>query len=325
MREAILYDSAMRLFGDLVTSETLAAAENGTWPAALWRAVEEAGYLDVLADGTAGMVEAVTILCAAGYHAAPVPLLETMLARLLCAACGLRAPLGPLSLAGDAGSGDAIPWGRAAAAIAVMSDDGVRLVEPGSVQLEAGRNLAGEPRDRLAAPLLKGQTAPLPNAIEVTLLRRLGALGRAAQMAGAMEAALALSVRYANDRTQFGRPIGKFQAIQQQLARLAEEAAAASVAVDGAAAAVAQARSSAGLAVAAAKIRAGEAAGKVAEIAHQVHGAIGFTHEHSLHYLTRRLWSWRDEFGSESEWALELGRDLLAAGADQLWPAITTA
>ena len=324
MREAILYDSAMRLFGDLVTSETLSAAENGTWPAALWRAVEEAGYLDVLADGTSGMVEAVTILCAAGYHAAPVPLLETMLARLLCAAGGLRAPLGPLSLVGDAGSGDAIPWGRAAAAIAIVSDDGVRLVEPGSVQLEAGRNLAGEPRDRLAAPLPGGAT-PLPNAIEAGLLRRLGALGRAAQMAGAMEAVLALSVRYANDRTQFGRPIGKFQAIQQQLARLAEEAAAASVAVDGAAAAVVEARSSAGLAVAAAKIRAGEAAGKVAEIAHQVHGAIGFTHEHSLHYLTRRLWSWRDEFGSESEWALELGRDLLAAGADQMWPAITAA
>jgi acyl-CoA dehydrogenase len=140
-----------------------------------------------------------------------------------------------------------------------------------------------------------------------------------------MEAALALSVRYANDRVQFGRPIGKFQAIQQQLARLAEEAAAASVAVDSAAAAVAVGRPSAGFAVAAAKIRAGEAAGRVAEIAHQVHGAIGFTHEHSLHYLTRRLWSWRDEFGTESEWSLELGRDLLTGGADRLWPTITAA
>jgi alkylation response protein AidB-like acyl-CoA dehydrogenase len=77
------------------------------------------------------------------------------------------------------------------------------------------------------------------------------------------------------------------------------------------------------LALAAAKIRAGEAAGAVAEIAHQVHGAIGFTEEHSLHYLTRRLWSWRDEFGHEGFWAAELGRRVAEAGPDQLWPLIT--
>jgi alkylation response protein AidB-like acyl-CoA dehydrogenase len=132
-----------------------------------------------------------------------------------------------------------------------------------------------------------------------------------------------LSTSYANDRVQFGRPIAKFQAIQQQLALLAEEAAAASVAVESAAIAVAADRPSAALAAAAAKIRAGEAAGKVAEIAHQVHGAIGFTHEHSLHRLTRRIWSWRDEFGTESHWSRELGRTVMAAGADALWPTIT--
>jgi alkylation response protein AidB-like acyl-CoA dehydrogenase len=146
----------------------------------------------------------------------------------------------------------------------------------------------------------------------LSLLQRFGALFRAAQMAGAIEAALALSTRYANDRVQFGRPIAKFQAIQQQLALLAEQAAAASVAVE-----------SAAIAVAAAKIRAGEAAGKVAEIAHEVQRAIGFTHEHSLHRLTRRLWSWRDEFGTESHWSRELGRVVTAAGADALWPTIT--
>jgi acyl-CoA dehydrogenase len=142
-------------------------------------------------------------------------------------------------------------------------------------------------------------------------------------MAGAMEAALELSTRYANDRVQFGRPIGKFQAIQQQMALLAEEVAAALVAVETAAVAVAEARASAEFAVAAAKIRAGMAAGRVAEIAHQVHGAIGFTEEHFLHYLTRRLWSWRDEFGDESWWALALGQQVAAAGADGLWPLIT--
>jgi acyl-CoA dehydrogenase len=103
----------------------------------------------------------------------------------------------------------------------------------------------------------------------------------------------------------------------------AEEAAAALVAVQSAARAAAEARPSAEFAAAAAKIRAGIAAGRTAEIAHQVHGAIGFTHEHSLHRLTRRLWSWRDEFGDESFWSRELGSRLLAAGAEALWPAMT--
>jgi acyl-CoA dehydrogenase len=54
-----------------------------------------------------------------------------------------------------------------------------------------------------------------------------------------------------------------------------------------------------------------------------VHSAIGFTHEHSLHRLTRRLWSWRDEFGTEGHWSRELGREVMAAGADALWTRIS--
>ncbi len=68
------------------------------------------------------------------------------------------------------------------------------------------------------------------------------------------------------------------------------------------------------LPIAAAKARCGEAAGIGAAIAHQVHGAIGFTHEHSLHFLTKRLWSWRDEFGNEAEWNQFTGRHMAKAG-----------
>jgi len=338
MPDMILYDSAMRLFGDLVTPEVLTAADKGAWPERLWQAVEEAGYLDVLAGGAAGMVEAATIMRAAGHHAAPIPLGETMLARWLCAACELATPpgaltIGPveaedrLEIADGAVSGHAshIPWGRAAPAVVLIAGNTLIAVERAAATFASGTNLAGEPRDHLDAVEPGGRSARLPSAIDSHLLLRFGALFRAAQMAGVMEAALALSTRYANDRIQFGRPIAKFQAIQQQLALLAEQAAAASVAVESAASAVAAARPSASLAIAAAKIRAGEAAGKVAEIAHQVHGAIGFTHEHSLHRLTRRLWSWRDEFGTESQWSLDLGKEVMAAGADALWPTITQA
>src|SRR5262249_52544221 len=194
-----------------------------------------------------------------------------------------------------------------------------------AASLTPGRNLAGEPRDHLGAVDPGSRSTPLPGSIDIGLVQRLGALCRAAQMAGAMEAALELSTRYANDRIQFGRPIARFQAIQQQLALLAEQAAAASVAVESAAIAVAADRPSAALAVAAAKIRAGEAAGKVAEIAHQVHGAIGFTHEHALHRLTRRLRPGRAELGSEAHCARDLGRAVMAAGPEALWPTITAA
>jgi len=140
-------------------------------------------------------------------------------------------------------------------------------------------------------------------------------------MAGGIESLLQQSVRYATERRQFGRPIGNFQAIQHNLAVLASHAAAASVAAERAFAAA----DSDNLAfhVAAAKIRAGEAAGIAAGLAHQVHGAIGFTYEHSLHFATRRLWSWRAEFGGESHWSAQLGRHVTARGADALWPDLT--
>jgi acyl-CoA dehydrogenase len=336
MADTLVHDSAMRLFGDLATAKLLAAAEEGAWPASLWDAVEQAGYPDVLADGVAGIEDAAAILRAAGRHAVPIPLAETMLARFLCAAAGLAAPPGPLSVApvepddrillvGEtlAGRAGFVPWGRAAAAIVLLTEEGVAIAPRGWAGFDPGKNLAGEPRDHLNSAAVDTPLRPLPEGIDRALLLRLGALYRAAQMAGAMEAALDLSTRYANDRVQFGRPIGRFQAVQQQLALLAEEAAAARVAVESAARALAEGRPSAELSVAAAKIRAGIAAGKVAEIAHQVHGAIGFTHEHSLHRLTRRLWSWRDECGTESYWSAELGRTLLKAGAAALWPAIT--
>jgi acyl-CoA dehydrogenase len=321
MADTILYDTAMRLFGDHVSPQVLAAAERGKWADALWDAVVEAGFPDALADGPSGMVEAVAILRAAGHHAAPIPLPETMLARWLCAAAGIDAPDGPLAVA--IGETEPVPWGRGSAALVVIDGGGAEIAS-GEVLWVSGRNLAGEPRDRLIG-FPREALLRLPASIDAAAALSVAALMRAAQMAGALEATLDLATLYANDRIQFGRPIGKFQAIQQQLALLAEEAAASLVAVESAARSVAEARPSAEFAIAAAKIRAGEAAGKATDIAHQVHGAIGFTWEHSLHYLTRRLWSWRDEFGDEAYWARSLGRRIAAAGGAGLWPLITQA
>ena len=183
-------------------------------------------------------------------------------------------------------------------------------------------NIAREPRDTLtfdAAPAEIG--AALDVAGDGDAVRLYGAMARGAQMAGACERALAEAVQYAQDRVQFGRPIGKFQAIQHQLAALAAKSAQATIAA--AAAFRAADRGDPRFEVACAKIVAGEAAGLAAAVAHQVHGAIGFTYEHALHFSTRRLWSWRPEFGAESRWAAELGRRTAARGPESLWADLT--
>jgi alkylation response protein AidB-like acyl-CoA dehydrogenase len=147
------------------------------------------------------------------------------------------------------------------------------------------------------------------------------ALARAGQMAGAISAALTLSVEYTRQRQQFGKPLAAFQAIQQQLAVLAEEAAASRAAA--AAASRAADRGEAKFEIASAKLRCNIAAGNAASIAHQVHGAIGFTMEYDLQKFTRPLWMWRSEYGNDRHWADAIGTLAAARGADGFWPGLT--
>jgi acyl-CoA dehydrogenase len=340
MTDTLVLDAADRLFADQATPALVNAAENGTWPSDLWQATDEAGFPDALGE-LADLPAALAILRAAGRHAVPLPLAETMLARFALRAAGLTVHHGPLTLApverDDVvslrrdGSGwrlsgtlRRLPWASEAARLVVVADGAVARVAPAPSEIRRGKNLAGEPRDTITLDraVAGDAAAPLAAPLDRELLYRLGALCRAAQMAGALETALALATQYANDRVQFGRPIGKFQAIQQQLAQFAEQVAAAAVAVTASADEIARG-GDVFFAAAVAKIRAGEAAGKSTDIAHQVHGAIGFTHEHRLHHLTRRLWSWRDEFGVESDWSIALGRRVAAEGAEAFWPRLT--
>lgn len=145
-------------------------------------------------------------------------------------------------------------------------------------------------------------------------------------MAGAMARALALSIDHANNRQQFGRPLGKFQAVQQSLAVMACEVAA----VDAAAAALAARldvtgfdAAAADFEIAAAKLRANRAVGPVTAIAHQVHGAIGFTREYELHRVTIALMRWRGMHGNDAHWAGVLGRQVAGMGGRGLWEAMT--
>jgi acyl-CoA dehydrogenase len=340
----LLADTVTRLFTDLVTKEALEAAEQGAWPDRLWQALEEGGLTLPLVPESAGgaggtWADAHVVVRAAGRHAAPVPLAETIVAGWLLAGAGLAVPLGPLTIAPVrvderfrltragggwrlSGTATRVPWGSVAGHVVVVSDADVALVKAGAARATADRNLALEPRDTLIfddAPV--EAAAPSGPRVPTQAVRVYGALVRAAQMAGALEGMLQQSARYVTERRQFGRPIGAFQAIQHALAVLAGHTAAAGIAAEHAFRAADKGEPE--LQVAAAKIRVGEAAGIAAGIAHQVHGAIGFTYEHSLHFWTRRLWSWRAEFGSESRWAAELGRTVVGRGADALWTDLT--
>ena len=351
--QQMIAESVKRMFADMVDTRLIDAAEAGVWPAALWQAVEESGFIHVLvgqgAEAGNGLWDnALPVLHAIGFYRVPLPLSETMMAHALLAQQGLSAPAGPLTvlqldaqpLAGGAGwqmtngrlvlegVAQAVPWARFARAIVVAGLLGQRqmigLVDadaPG-LTVSEGHNIAGEARDQVSFNQTPCSTyVYCDDTMSDAPVALYGALARAVMMAGAAQSVLEQSVEYANDRVQFGRTIGKFQAIQQSLAVLAGEVASAQSAV--AAASRAARPGPQFFDVAVAKIRAGQAASVAANIAHQVHGAICFTYEHSLHYATRRLWSWRAEFGSESFWAEHLGRQAIKAGGAAFWRNLT--
>ncbi len=342
----IIVDTAARIFQDLCDPNTVNEAEKGEWPKALWDALAESGLTlawvpEELGGAGAALADGFAVLRVAGWFAAPVPLAETLMAGWLLAQAGIAVPSGPLTIApvhsdgrialtaGGLLSGRArrVPFARNASHIAVLvrreGDPAVALVAAEGLPISQSTSLAGEPRDDVSFDGVVPE-AVRPTAVDQDRLVSFGAAVRLQQMAGALEKILEQSVQYALDRSQFGRPIAKFQAVQHNLATLAGEAAAASAAAD----AAAEACSLPEIAiseVAIAKVRGGEAAGTGAAIAHQVHGAMGFTYEHSLHHATRRLWAWREEFGNEAVWAARLGRMVAERGADELWPFITQA
>jgi acyl-CoA dehydrogenase len=316
-----------------------AAAAGTAFDAELWKTLDGSGLARVTlpeeAGGSGGtFADSAAVLAAAGAHAARVPLAETdLLAGWLLHAAGIEVPAGPLTaVVGDLEvDGDTVrgrlarvPWSRSVAGIAVLSGSRVVLLGPDGLDITDGANLAEEARDTVVVdgPAV---VAPAPDGAAQEYRLR-AALGRSQLLAGAARGALTASVRYAGERIQFGRPIGKLQAIQQQLAIAAAEVAAASAAASAAARVATADRMDAAstrFAVAAAKARTGEAAGVVARIAHQVHGAIGFTREHDLRLVTTRLWAWRDEDGTDAEWNAEVGAAALAAGPEGLWPLVT--
>jgi len=337
-------DTVDRLFRDICTPARLRDAELGQLDMVAWARVVDAGLPLALAPESAGGYgmapeEALQIARSAGEHLLPLPLCETMLAAWALGTCGLPIPEGPLTIAYASprnelrlrregadwrltGTAPRAPWARHAEAVGVLAEaeDGLcmALVRNASFTSRAGQNLAMEPRDTLTFDTrLSAESVAASGDITLEKLHAAGAVMRSLQAAGALTRLSDMTIQYAQDRVQFGKPLSKFQTIQHSIAILATQAAAASSAASLAAEAFAD-----GMrieAIAAAKARIGEAAGIATPIAHQIHGAMGFTYEHQLHFVTKRLLSWREEFGNEREWRKLLGARVRMLGADNAW------
>lgn len=341
----LLIETADRLFRDHVTPDVRAGVDDGDWPETLWAAMDAAGLTDAALPEPFGSgadkSDAAAILWRAGYHATPGPLVETTLAGwVLAATTSLPTPSRtvaaldlhhmPLRLGAVAPTLARVSWGNMAEAVLAWgrdAEDRPCLLRLTGGAATAGIDMAGEPTADIAfrEPELASAEQIAPgDALDPDIVLAWGAVLTCAQMAGALERALDDSLLHAQERVQFGRAIGKFQAVQQLLAEAAGEVAAAG-AITGAAleALDEDDRDRFCLIAAAAKARVGEAAGRVATISHQVHGAIGYSREHHLHRATRRLWRGRDAFGGERYWQARLGRAALAAGGEGLWPLLT--
>ncbi|HVV40549.1 MAG TPA: acyl-CoA dehydrogenase family protein [Nitrobacter sp.] len=348
----IVAETAEKIFADLADAQTINRDKQGNWKAPLWTALTEAGlplsWVPEDCNGSgASLADGFSVLSSAGRFAVAVPLAETMLAGWLLAQAKIPSPEGPMTVA-PAGPRDSIkltadgtltgrargiPFAREAAHLAVLATGGngavsIALVDATSCRIETGLNLGSDSSNTVTFENVKPVALkPAPQGIDQTALLLMGCVARSLQIAGALESMLDISVRYSNERVAFEKKISKFQAVQHNLAKLAGETAAAMAAATSAADTIVNAAAfddAVFLEAASAKIRCAEAAEKGAAIAHQVHGAIGFTIEHILHRYTLRALAWRDDFGNESHWAVELGKMVAARGADELWPLVAS-
>lgn len=308
-------DALRQILTDQCTPQLVREIESGGSAEAFWNKLEESGFADALLSeeqGGAGLalpdVFALIELC--GSYAVPVPLAETMLARSLLARAGIEPPQGCITFGLDAMSADGaircklVSCGRVANSVLLAHGDACLLLpvaraetRPAVFALDA--ELAWSAADVDAARRLAGGHD----------LRTLQACICAAQLSGALMSVFTRTLQFANERSQFGRPIGKFQAIQHQLSVISEHTFAARMAAQ--IGCHCDSGTPERLRVAVAKARTSEAALEVAALSHSIHGAIGFTEEFDLQLFTRRLHAWRQSAGSESYWHTVLGEELV--------------
>ncbi len=298
------------------TPAQVRAIESGASAQPLVTELEAAGFFALLAPesqggGGASWRDLHAIALLAGAWSVPIPLVQTLAMRALIDD-PQTLPHGTLTFAPVLTQNadgrlwaPQVPAARVAAHV-VGNLDGAWVLLP----VADDQAQATGVHSSLAATL-QWSDGTTPRALNTRVsserLQSIAALLHAGLMAGAMNRTFSLTMAYANDRVQFGKSIGKFQAVQHQLAVMAEQVAAACMASE-AAFAAADGNVPPFAACAVAKARTSEAAVQVVAIAHAVHGAMGITEEYDLQLSTRRLHEWRMAHGSETYWHRELGQ-----------------
>jgi alkylation response protein AidB-like acyl-CoA dehydrogenase len=318
-----LHDEFARALAGLCPLERVRAIESSDaedLAASTWRDVDALGYVDALTPADLGgaglsLADAEGLLRAAGAAALPYPLADTMLARALLRIAGQEIPAGPIALAealpGPGGLRCAQTPGAGLAGSFLVQRDGCLLLVAAPDASVPGlfRQRASAAPGWTESPRIIGRVALADDAVQAWR----NAAG-AAEMAGAMQAVLERCLAFVGERHQFGRALGRFQAIQQEVSVLAEQVASTAMAARLACAGGAM-FPDASLA-ACARLRACEAVPVVCSLAHAIHGAIGITEELALGLYTTRLHEWRAAGMSESDCAGLIGRQLLDSNCE---------
>lgn len=303
----------------------------------LWRRLDELGLVRLTGPEQRGgsgasWYEAAELLAAAAHHGVRIPLAEhDLLACWLLETSGIPADgaVRTVCVLDNQGTATEVPWAASADRIVVVwrAEGGRQVADVAAEQLTItpGCNLIGEPRDAVAADPASLRGVPV-TAASLTELRLKGALVRSIQVSAALDRILHMCVEHVTARVQFGRPLAKFQAVQNLISDIAAEAAIARAATEAAlhAAVVGEwSTPELNFLVAVARSCAGHATSVVVRNAHQVHGAIGTTREHRLHEFTRAALAWRSEFGPVRYWDEQVTDAALYASAGDLWSLIT--
>lgn len=337
----MIVDVVEKILNDKVEKEMVDLLEENTWPQHIWDIMLENELQQVAVreehGGAGGDYEDLFHLYRLmGKYAAPIPFVEHTFANVVLENANIH-PMNelttvylhanPLAIVNGKVSGALhyVPWARYAKKLVTLaSEQGTEfivLLDLKDAQIKHETNVAAEPRDHVTFTDAAVVTCQSITQEQFTFLQKLQTIATICKMTGAIDRAFELSVQFSKEREQFGRPIHRFQLVQQHLATLAGEQALTAAAMENVIARLQQGEVHDEVAFARLKIE--DSSRIVATSAHQVHAALGVTHEHRLHHYTRRLWAWRDEDYTGRFWKKELANKWLQSSAT-LWEQLTT-
>lgn len=342
LKEMVL-DVVEKIYKNQVKKETVDLLEEGKWAESVWKLLKENELINIAVaeekGGAGGDIEDLCYLYRLiGLYAVPIPFVEHTLANFLLNELNITQQQSlttyklsdkPLNIKGGQISGEIqyVPWGRYSKQVLVFAEDnhkeGFALVDLSeNCQVQATTNIASEPRDTILLNGAKVKNFVYAEQYKLQQFKKYISAANISKMTGAINKAFDLTVRFSKEREQFGRPIHRFQLIQQHLAILAGEQALVDAAFKNMVEVLVNQTEK--FEVALSRLRIDVATKIVAATAHQVHAAIGVTHEHSLHQFTRRLWSWRDEDYTTKYWNSFLVKNVMTDPND-IWVIITEA